>query len=119
MPIFWWLKKLSYSKFITRELTSLAVGYSAVLLLAQAWALYEDQGAYERFLDLLQSPLALIFHALVLLFLLFHTITWLNLAPSALVFRLGRLRVPDAAVLAGHYVAWLAATGLVVWYLLG
>jgi len=119
MPIFWWLKKLSYSKFITRELTSLSVGYAAVLLLAQVWILSLGRETYERFQDLLRSPAVLAFHALVLLSLLFHTITWLNLAPRALVLHLGRLRVPDAAVLAGHYVAWLAATSLVVWYLLG
>ena len=28
VPIFWWLENLAYVKFITRELTSLAVGYA-------------------------------------------------------------------------------------------
>lgn len=119
MPIFWWLKKASYSKFITRELTSLAVAYAAVLLLAQVWILSAGQEAHERFQAILRSGPVLVLHGLILLSLLFHTITWLNLAPRALVVRLGRLRIPDALVLAGHYGAWLAATALVAWYLLG
>lgn len=119
MPIFWWLKKLSYTKFITRELTSLAVGYAAVALLAQVWALSRGEEAYGRFVAFLQSPVVLVLHGLLLLALLFHTVTWLNLAPKALVLRLGGRRVPDQVVLAAHYLAWLLATGLVAWVLLG
>ena len=118
-PIFWWLEKLAYGKFITRELTSVAVGYVAMLLMLEVWVLSEGQGAYERFGNLLQSPPVLFFHGVVLLFLLFHSVTWFNLAPKALVLHLGRRRVPDAAVLAGHYAAWLVATAVLVWYLVG
>ncbi len=116
-PIFWWLEKLAYRKFIARELTSVAVGYVAVMLILQVWVLSRGEQAYERFLDFLQAPAVLLFHGLVLLFLLFHSVTWLNLAPKALVLRVGRKRVPDAGVLAGHYAAWLVATALVVWFL--
>ena len=119
MPIFWWLQEFSYTKFFTRELTSLAVGYTAVVLIVQVWALSRSEEAYQRFLEVLRSTPALILHTVVLLFLLFHSLTWLNLAPRALVVRMGRRRVPDTVVLAGHYVAWLAATALVVWYLVG
>jgi len=115
MPIFWWLGKLSYTKFIIRELTSLAVGYAAILLLVQIWAL--SRGHYDRFESWLQTPFVLIVHGLVLLVLLFHSITWLNLAPSALVLRIGGRRIPDRAVLIAHYLGWIAASGLVYWYL--
>ncbi len=114
-PIFWWLERLAYGKFITRELTSLAVGYAAVLLMLQVWVLSKGQATFERFLVFLESTPVLIFHGVVLLFLLFHSVTWFNLAPKALVLRLGRRRIPDAIVLAGHYAAWLVATALVIW----
>ena len=114
-PIFWWLEKLAYGKFITRELTSLAVGYAAVFLMLQVWVLSKGQATYERFLDFLTSTPVLIVHGVVLVFLLFHSVTWFNLAPKALVLRLGRWRIPDVIVLAGHYAAWLVATLLVVW----
>jgi fumarate reductase subunit C len=119
LPIFWWLERFSYAKFITRELTSLAVGYTAMLLIAQVWFLSSGEQAYERFLSVLRSPAVLIFHGIVLLFLLFHSITWLNLAPKALVLRVGSKRLPDVAVLAGHYAAWLGATALLVWLVVG
>ena len=118
-PIFWWLEKFSYAKFITRELTSLAVGYAAVLLTLEVWVLSKGPEAYARFDGLLRSPPVLILHGVLFLLLLFHSITWLNLAPKALVLHVGRKRIPDAAVLAGHYAAWLIATALVVWYLVG
>ena len=118
-PIFWWLEKLPYAKFITRELTSLAVGYTAILLMAEIWVLSKGPEAHERFDGLLQSPPMLIVHGIVLLSLLYHSVTWLNLAPRALVLHVGRKRVPDAAVLAGHYLAWLVATILVVWFFVG
>ncbi len=118
LPIFWWLEKPAYAKFITRELTSLAVGYAALLIMLEIWVLSRGPEAHERFRGLLASPPVLVFHGVVLLFLLFHSVTWFNLAPKALSFRLGRRRVPDAVVLAGHYAAWLVATALVAWYLL-
>ncbi len=114
-PIFWWLEKFSYAKFITRELTSLAVGYTAVLLMLQLWVLSRGQATYQRFLELLGSTPVMIFHGVILVSLLFHSITWFNLAPKALVLRLGRWRVPDAIVLGGHYAAWMLATALVIW----
>lgn len=114
-PIFWWLEKFAYAKFITRELTSLAVAYAALFLMLQVWALSKGPETYQRFLDFLGSTPVLIFHGVVLVFLLFHSVTWFNVAPKALVLSLGRRRVPNAIVLAGHYAAWLLATALVVW----
>ncbi len=119
LPIFWWLERPAYAKFIARELTSLAVGYAALLIMLEIWVLSRGPEAHERFRSLLSSAPVLVFHGVVLLFLLFHSVTWFNLAPKALSVRLGRRRVPDAVVLAGHYASWLIATALVVWYLLG
>ncbi len=119
MPIFWWLHTLSYAKFISRELTSLAVAYASVLLLAEVAAVGRGPAAYARFLAFLAAPPVLALHVAVFLALLFHTVTWLGLAPQAMAMRLGGRRVPDRAVLAAHYLAWLAATGLAAWLLAG
>jgi len=118
MPIFWWLGRLSYTRFITRELTSLAVAYTALFLLAALCALAYGEADWTAFLERLRHPGWLVFHAGVLLFLLFHTVTWLGLAPKALVVKLGRRRLPDAAVVAAHYAAWAAASALVVAFFL-
>ena len=119
VPIFWWLGKLAYVRFISRELTSLAVAYTALALVAWLAALAPQETLADAWVRWLRSPLAIGFHALVLAALLFHSITWLNLAPKALVLRLGKRRLPDGAVIAAHYAAWLAASALVFWLLVG
>ncbi|HEX9637553.1 MAG TPA: fumarate reductase subunit C [Acidobacteriota bacterium] len=119
MPIFWWLGKFSYTKFITREMTSMAVAYGGLLLLAQIWMLGRGEQAYQSFLSWLRLPAVLAFHLALLAAVLLHTITWLNLAPQALVVRLGGRRIPDGVILAGHYLAWLVASAAVAWLLLG
>lgn len=118
MPIFWWLERLSSIKFITRELTSVAVGYSAIVLVLQIWMLSRGEEAYGRFARFLQSPTVLILHTLIFIAVLFHAVTWLNLAPKAIVLRLSHRQVPDRVVLAAHYLGWLAASALVFWFFL-
>lgn len=119
IPIFWWARKLSYVKFISRELTSLFVAYTAVLLLFQAWAVLRSEEIYQRLLGWLEVPAVVTAHVIVLLIVLFHSVTWLGLAPKALVVRLGTRQVPAGLVLAAHYLAWLLVSGLVGWVLLG
>jgi len=118
IPIFWWLRQLAYTRFIVRELTSLAVAYAALLVLAEVYALGAGPRAFDRFSAWLGSPFAIVLHGLLLLALLFHSVTWIHLAPRALVVRLAGRRVPDLLVLLGHYVMWLTATGLLAWVLL-
>lgn len=115
MPIFWWLKKPAYVKFILRELTSLPVVYAVALLVLELEALSRGAAAHDRFLEVLRHPALVMVHALVLLGLVFHTVTWLNLAPKALVLRLRDWRVPDRLVLAAHYLAWAAVSALLAW----
>lgn len=119
MPIFWWLRKWNYTKFITRELTSLAVAYTALLLVVEIACAARGEGPWSRLEAWLRSPAVLVFHGIVLLFLLVHSVTWLNLAPRAVSVRLAGRHVPDSLVLAGHYVAWLLASALVWWVLTG
>ena len=113
MPIFWWLKKWSYMKFILREMTSLAVVYAAVLLLLQVVAVARGEEAYANFLAFLARPGVVAANILITLGLLFHTVTWLNLAPRALVLRLAGRRVPDRVILLAHYLGWLAVSALI------
>ncbi|MCH7876295.1 MAG: fumarate reductase subunit C [Gemmatimonadetes bacterium] len=119
IPIFWWVRKRAYLKFTARELTSLFVAYSAVLLMVHVRAAGGSEEAYERFISWLQSPLVVALHVVVFIALLCHTVTWLNLAPKAMVIRLGGRRLPDAAIVLGHYAAWLSVSGLLAWVLVG
>jgi fumarate reductase subunit C len=53
-----------------------------------------------------------------LAFVVFHAVTWFNLAPQAMAVRVGGRRVPGAWIAAANYLAWVAASALVGWLLL-
>ncbi len=119
IPIFWWLGHSGYTKFITRELTSVFVAYTALLVMVQIHIVGRGEAAYAQFVAWLQSPVVIGAHVGVLLGLLFHSLTWLGLAPQALVIRIRGRRVPNAVVLLAHYGAWAAASAATVWGLVG
>jgi fumarate reductase subunit C len=107
MPIFWWLGSRAYTLFIARELTSVFVAYAGLLLLVLVRALARGPEAWAAFLDWLASPAALALHALTFAALVLHTVTWLGLAPAALVLHVRGRRVPGAV----PEVRWQFDTG--------
>jgi fumarate reductase subunit C len=115
MPIFWWLGKAAYVRFIVRELTSLGVAWAAVLLIVEVAALGRGEAAHRRFVEALAHPVAIAANLVLLAVLVFHATTWLALAPKAMVVRVGGRRIPDGVVLAAHLLAWLGASALVLW----
>jgi fumarate reductase subunit C len=119
MSVFWWLHKASYAWFVARELTSVFVAYVAVLLVLQLRALAQGPEAHARFLSRLASPGFLVLDAIALLFVLFHAITWFNLAPAALVVRVRGRRAPDWAVAGANYAAWLVLSLAIAWMATG
>ena len=106
VSVWWWLKNPAYALFVVRELTSVAVAYFALLMLWQIRALTAGPAAYAAFLERMRSPAFLALNALALVCLLFHSVTWFNLAPKAIVLRLGGQRVPDLLVAGANYAAW-------------
>lgn len=118
MPIFWWVSRWHHVLFITRELTSLWVVFSAVMLLLEVRALLQGPEQFEHFLEWLRSPLSVGLHSIALAFLLFHSITWFNLAPKALVIRLGSKRIPGVVIAALNYSAWLTVSAAITWIML-
>ena len=115
----WWVRRQSYLKFMLRESSCVFVLFLVALTLAQISALIRGPDAYAEFERRLKSPFLIAISAVGLLFLLFHSITWFNLIPSAIVVRVGGKRVPDFLIAAPNYVAWLVVSGVVAWVLLG
>lgn len=118
VSVWWWLKNPAYALFVVRELTSVAVAYFALLTLWQLRALTAGPEAYAAFLERMRSPAFLALNALALVFLLFHSVTWFNLAPKAIVVRLGGQRVPDLLVAGANYAAWAILSAGVAFVLL-
>jgi fumarate reductase subunit C len=118
VSVWWWLESRSYTGFVLRELTSVFVALFAVVLLWQIRALGQGPDAYARVLARLRSPLFVTLNALALAFVLFHSITWFNLAPKAMVVRLKGKRVPDLVVAGANYAAWIVLSAAVAAILL-
>jgi len=115
---YWWLWKWDYLKFVLRELSSIFVAYFVVITLLQIHSLSRGPEAYARFEERTRNPLMIALNAISLLFVLFHTITWFNLAPRAIVARVGGKRVPDILIAGSNYVAWLVISAAVAWFIL-
>ena len=117
VSVWWWLQSWRYTKFVLRELTSVFVAYFAVVALWKLRAIAAGPDAYARFLARMESPLFVGLNAMALLFVLFHSITWFNLAPKAMVVRLAGKRVPDWLIQAMNYLAWAVVSVGAVWVL--
>ena len=115
VSVYWWIGQRQYLKFILRELSSVFVAIFVVETLFQLSALKAGPQAYAEFQAMLASPLLIALNLLSLLFVLFHTITWFNLAPSAMLVRLGGKRVPAFLVAAPSYVMWVVISAAVYW----
>lgn len=114
-PIFWWVRRWVYVCFIARELTSVAVAYGAVLLILVYRALQSGPGAYAELMSCLSHPAMIVIDVFALFAVLYHSITWFNLSPKAMVVRLGRWRVPDLMIAGGNYAAWLFISAVIAW----
>jgi fumarate reductase subunit C len=116
---YWWLKRRAYLAFITRELSSIFIAWFIVYLLLLIRAVSQGDTSYRQFLDWSRHPLVLLLNVVTLFFVVFHAVTWFNLAPKAMVVRMGGKRVPASLISASNYLAWAGATALVLWLLLG
>jgi fumarate reductase subunit C len=115
---FWWLGRWHYLKFIIRELSSVFVAIFVVLTLFQIAALSRGAAHYANFERALRSPLMIAINFVALVFVIFHAVTWFNLAPKAIPVRLRGKRLPDWMVAAPNYVAWLAVSAAIAWIVL-
>ena len=115
IPVFWWVRKWVYIKFISRELTSIAVVAFAIVLLFHVRALIQGPEAYSELTELLSTPVSVILHSIALIAVLYHSITWFSLTPKALVVRLGKWRVPDRMIIGLNLSAWIFISLLIGW----
>jgi len=115
---YWWLTRWAYLKFILREASSVFVAWIVVVTLLQIRALSQGAADYTEFQNWLRSPFVLALNAVSLFFVIFHAVTWFNLAPKAMAIRLRGKRLPSLAVSAPNYVAWVVISAAVAWIVL-
>ena len=114
----WWLQRKSSFTFILRELSSLFVAWFVVFLLLLVRAASGGDAVYQEFLRWTASPGILALNVVSLFFLVFHAVTWFNLAPRAMVVHVGAKRVPGAVIAASNYAGWVVVSAVIVWVLL-
>ena len=98
--------------------TRIRFAWFVVFTLLQIHALKQGAESYQRFQEWSTNPVVLIVNVVALFFVIFHSITWFNLAPQAMVVRLRGKRVPAAWIAGPNYAAWAVASALVAWIVL-
>ena len=106
MPATWWLKKQSYFLFMLREISSVFIAIFLIVYLCQIYQLTQGPHAYMAFARKLSSPGWIFFHLVVLLFALYHSVTWFQSSSVVLQLRIGERLIPRPIVMALHVGAW-------------
>jgi fumarate reductase subunit C len=119
MSVFWWVGRRSYLVFVLRELSSVFVAWSVVFMLLLVRAVSQGGAEYRRFLDRSGEPWMLALNVVALAFVVFHAITWFNLAPQAMVVRLRGKRVARSRIAGAHFAGWALLSALAAWLILG
>jgi fumarate reductase subunit C len=115
---YWWMGRWPYMKFILREISSVFVAWSVLVMLLLIRSLGRGAESYALFENWLRSPAVVFVNLISLLFVVFHTITWFNLAPRATVVRVGGKRVPDLLISGPQFAAWIVVSVFVAWVVL-
>jgi succinate dehydrogenase subunit C len=118
MSTYWWLKSGGYLVFILRELSSIFVAWFVVYLLLLIHAVSQGETSYQQFLSWSYRRSVFALNLVSLLFVMFHSITWFNLAPQAMAVHFRGKRIPGAWIAASNYLAWALVSALVAWMLL-
>lgn len=117
MPPTWWLRRPGYLRFMLRELSSVFIAIFLVVFLIQIHQLSRGPEAYAAFVATLRSPGWVVFHAVALVFALYHSVTWFNLTAVVQVVRLGGRQVPPRLVAAASFAAWAVVTLAILFWL--
>jgi fumarate reductase subunit C len=94
MPPSWWWRRRAYFLFMLREFSSAFIAIFLVVFLIQLYQLTRGAEAHAAFVQKLSSPGWLIFNFIVLLFALYHSITWFQSSAIVLPLRIGEREIP-------------------------
>ena len=114
----WYLANSGYMQHMAQELSSVFVAITAVLLLRGLHALAGGEVAWQAFLTGLGSPLVLGLLWLLLITLLYHSISWFAVTPKAMPVQIGEGFLSGIIIAGAHYLVW-AAVSLIILYFAG
>jgi fumarate reductase subunit C len=114
----WWLRRRSYVAFILREVSSVFVAWSVLFLLLLVRAVGSGSGSYADFLDWADTPWVVLVNVVTLAFLVYHSVTWFQLTPKAMVVKLRGRLVPGVAIAGSAFAGWVVVSAFVAWLVL-
>ena len=114
----WWLKRPSSRWFFLREVSSIFVAWFVFFFLLLVAAVGRGEAAYQEFMGWAANPGIVLVNLVSLLFVVFHAVTWFNLAPQAMVVHMRGKRVPGKLIAASNYGLWVVTSLLVAWIIL-
>ncbi|MDQ6772462.1 MAG: hypothetical protein M3024_05670 [Candidatus Dormibacteraeota bacterium] len=109
----WWLQSGGYLRYMVREFTAIPIALWMVLFLVQIGRSRSGPGGYQAF----GGPLWIGFSLVVLVFALWHSLTFLSFAGLILRIPMGSRTVPAGAIATVSFGA-LAVASIVIGFLL-
>ena len=109
----WWKKNPFFMRYMAREFTALAVLAYSIVLTVGVVRLAQGEAAWNGWLDALQTPWSMVFHALLLVAFFVHAKSWFEIMPKTMpMMFVGGHRVSASAITRTGWAATLAASAL-------
>jgi fumarate reductase subunit C len=107
MPATWFLHNRHLMRFMIRELTSFFVLAFAVFLMVLLYEVNRRGQHFQRFyVDVIQSGWMKVFLWFCLAFVLFHSVTSFNAAPTIMAPRWGEDKIDPRIIIGANYGLW-------------
>ncbi|MBX2800750.1 MAG: hypothetical protein KTR31_23920 [Myxococcales bacterium] len=106
LPNTWWTSNSRYTVFFFRELSAIPVAVVVLLQLYLVYQLGQGPEAFGAALEILKSPASVAFHAVALVFVLLHTVTWFRLNAQIMEVRTGETAMNPNVMVVAEYAAW-------------
>ena len=106
----WWQRNPAYRRYLLREATALPLFVYALVLVTGLYRYTQGQLAFTRWLEALQAPGWLAFHALAVAACVLHAVTWIDLVPKLLVLP----GISGTTIKRAHQGAAMLGSGAVV-----
>jgi fumarate reductase subunit C len=115
MPATWWLHNRFLIKFMIRELTSFFVAGFAVFLMVLLYQVNQGREHFLSFYDhVLRSGWMIFLEMVALAFVVFHSVTSFNAAPTIMAARWGEEPINPLIVIGANYALWLIVSLVVL-----
>ncbi len=115
----WWLGNRRYALYMVRELSGFAVALYGFIFLAQLFALTQGPSAYSSLLRVLLSPAGIALSTILLVFAIFHSLTWFDLTAKVQPPSIKGKPVPRKLVVTGTIIVWLFISYLASVFIFG